>query len=415
MELTVQQPCPTCGADIFLHEDDRLVQCEYCDVHNYKAHQTLPRYYLPPRLPSHVSKEQVFFTPYLRFKGTVYYCQSKKVHHKLIDTTRVGFPLKDLPLSLGLRPQAMNVSPVTHVVEGQFLRQAIKARSIFNDVSKLATLFAEDKKNPVLHRAFIGETISRVYLPLYVYHGYLYDGVSHAKLGPSSLIDTFRSAIIAVNSGWEPKFISTICPECGAVMEGSRDTLVMSCHNCESLWQEVGGRFEKVDFGVVRSTTGEGIYLPFWYVEPEVSGYELSTLADYLVLTNQPIAVMKKHQDKRLAFIIPAFKVNPNTFLNAAKNFTSVQLAFADVEHCSIKDSYPVTLPHKEAVQSLKTVLAAGAVSAKKVFAVLENLAFRVTAQKLLYLPFHWVGHDVRQEQTGFSFSSAALRFGRSL
>ena len=72
-------------------------------------------------------------------------------------------------------------------------------------------------------------------------------------------------------------------------------------------------------------------------------------------------------------------------------------------------------MPFTEAVQSLKPVVAAAAVSPKKVFGILEKLVFRVTAQKLLYLPFHWLAHDVRQEQTGYSFSSASLRHGRSL
>jgi DNA-directed RNA polymerase subunit RPC12/RpoP len=415
MELTVQQPCPTCGAEILLHEDDRLVQCEYCDVHNYMIHRKLPRFLLPARLPSHVSEERLFYVPYLRFKGIIFYCQKNKVFNKIIDTTRVGLTLKSLPVSLGLRPQAMNVKQVTGEILGHFVRQTIKARTIFTDAAKVSTLFAKDKKNPILHRAFIGETVSRVYLPLYVYHGILYDGVNHSKLGPSSLIDSFAATSVPASHAWEPSFLSTICPGCGATMKGSRDSLVMTCTNCETLWQEKDGEFIKVNFGVIESANKECVYLPFWHIEPEVAGCRLATLADFLELTNQPVVVRNKHRDQKLAFIVPAFKVNPNTFLNSAKNLTSVQLAFANIRQQPVADSYPVTLPQKEAVQALKVILAGAAVSPKKVFEVLEKLAFRVTAQKLLYLPFHWVGHDVRQEQTGFSFSSASLRFGRSM
>lgn len=415
MELTVQQPCPTCGAEILLQEDDRIVQCEYCDVHNYMVHRQLPRFLLPARLPSHVSRERLFYAPYLRFKGTIFYCQKNKVHNKIIDTTRIGFSTRNLPVSLGLRPQAMNVRQVTGDVGGLFVRQSIKARTIFTDAAKLSVLFTKDKKNPVIHRAFIGETVSRVYLPLYVYHGNLYDGVNHSKIGPSSLMDSFAATTVSASPEWEPAFLSTICPACGATMKGSRDSLVMTCKNCETLWQEREGVFRQLDFGVVESTTGDGVYLPFWHIEPEVAGCALSTLADFLELTNQPVVVRKAHRDKKLAFIVPAFKVNPNTFLNSSKNFTSVQLAFNRMTAKPVADSYPVTLPHKEAVQALKVVLAGAAVSPKKVFGVLEKLDFRVTAQQLLYLPFQWVGHDVRQEQTGFSFSSASLRFGRSM
>lgn len=415
MELTVQQPCPTCGAQIELKEDDRLLLCDYCDVNNFRIQQKLPRFLLPARLPSDVHENSLFYLPYLRFKGTVFYCQANKVHHKIVDTTRVGVAINRLPVSLGLRPQAMAVKPLISGQEGRFARQTIKARTVFSDAARITQLFSSDKKNPVLHRAFIGETISRIYLPAYVRRSTLYDGITHERIGPSSLIDGFASTSMVAKTEWEPSFLSTICPGCGSDMTGSRDSIVMTCKNCQSLWQEEGGAFKKLNFQVIQGGNKEGVHLPFWSLEVQSADASLNTLGDLIRLTNQPLVVGRKHDTKKLAFILPAFKINPNSYLNSAKNLTVSQLAFEGLGNRAVVDGYPVTLPRKEAVQSLKVILAGSAVSPKKVFGVLEKLSFRVTAQELLFLPFHWIGHDVRQDQTGYSFSSASLRFGRSL
>ena len=341
MELTVQQPCPTCGAEILLNEDDRLIQCSYCDVHNYMVQRELPRFALPARLPSHVAPENIFFVPYLRFKGTIYSCQGLKVQSKIVDTTRIGFPLQSLPASLGLRPQAMRVQPVTEDLAGHFVRQTIKARTIFTDAVKLTTLFSQQTKEKVIHRAFIGETVSRVYQPVYAYHGSLYDGITHDRVGPSSLIDDMMSQKVLFQAAWEPRFLSTICPGCGDMMHGSRDTLVMGCTNCASCWQEEGGRFSRLDHGVVEAKEEDAVHLPFWQMEVETDGYDLTTLADYLRFINHPVLLSGAMHSKKLTFFIPAFKVNPATYLQAAANFTAVQLSLPEARPLPLARPYP--------------------------------------------------------------------------
>ncbi len=414
MEIKLQQPCPTCGAKILLNEDDRVVECEYCDVSNYMTRRSLPRFVLPPDLPSHISQDQLYYAPYLRFKGTIYYCQDHTVYNRFIDTTRVGHQLDSLPVSLGMRPQAMELIPVTGQLQGRYIRQTIKANEIFRDAARLTTLFSKNKRGAVVERSFIGETISRIYLPLYIYNGAIYDGVTNARLRELRDLSELDSVTMNFNPDWEPHFLSTICPACGDTMRGSRDTLVMNCTNCASIWREERGRFEKVEYRVVKSTAEMPGYLPFWHIEPQVEGCQLRTVADFIKLTNQPVVAGKEHQ-KKLAFILPAFKVKPATYLQASKTFTSMQLLFDRAGHMVVRDHYPVTMPFSEAVQSLKTILAASAVSSKEVFELLPDIRFKVEQARLLFLPFTWLGYDLRQEQTGFAFSKAALRFGRSL
>lgn len=415
MELTIRQPCPTCGAEITLKEDDRLIQCAYCDVNNYMVHRKLPRFILPARLPGYIAERDLYYVPYLRFKGAIFYCLGKTIHHKLIDTTRVGFDLNNsLHVSLGLRPQAMSLSRVTRHLQGKYVHQSIPAKKIFSDAAKLTTLFSTDKKSRPHHRAFIGETLSRVYLPVYAHRGVIYDGVTNLKLGSEDLVHEFRKKTVPFRQDWEPAFLSTICPGCGDTMHGSRDSLVMSCNNCETAWEEVEGKFSKLDFDLVAQKYKGGHYLPFWILEPEVEGYELTTLADFIRMTNQPIVPQKIHREKRLAIVVPAFKVKPQIYLTISKNLTLLQAAFQNLAKQTPRTSYPVTLPFDEAVQSLKSVLVGTAVSQEKVIELLDTMSLTVTRKKLLYLPFR-PGRDLIQDQTGVSLSSASLSHGRSL
>lgn len=415
MELSIEQNCPTCGASITLQEDDRVVQCSFCDVRNYMVHRKLPRFALPAKLPKHIDHEQLIYVPYLRFKGSIYSCQGNEVKHALIDTTRVGVDSARLPVSLGLRPQAMKLLPVTENLHGTYVRQNVKAESVFQQAARLTTLFKKKSKNPVLHRAFIGETVSRVYLPLYVYHDILYDGITHENLGPLHQVEALLKSTVSFHSSWEPQFLSTLCPGCGEPMIGNKDTLVMSCNNCETLWQETHGRFTKLRWSRVRAGHPGSVYIPFWRITPEVAGAELESLGDLLRLTNQPVVLRREHKERKLTFLIPAFKVNPGVFLQTAKNLTISQLNIPSGTPGKIEIRYPVTLPHKEAVQSLKSVLAACAVSPQKVMPHLANLSFSVDTQEVVYLPFADIGHDLVQEQTRVNIMAAALRYGRSL
>ena len=106
------------GQSIVLLEDDRLIKCAYCDVNNYRLDDAGARYLLPSTHLEHISPAQLFYTPYLRFKGTIFYVRASEVGHKLIDTTRLAIDEEKLPVSLGLRPQAMKLLPVISTVEG---------------------------------------------------------------------------------------------------------------------------------------------------------------------------------------------------------------------------------------------------------------------------------------------------------
>lgn len=417
MELTIEQPCPSCGAGITLHEDDRLIRCEFCDVPNFRVQQKVPRYVLSPRLPHDVPEHEFMYVPYLRFKGCIYSIRGAEVRHTLIDTTRLGCDCVSLPVSLGLRPQAMRVTPVTEQLQGRFVRQSVKTDTIFAESVRLTELFSKDRGKQVRHLAFIGETVSRVYLPVYVHNDTLYDGITRQEFGAGSRAGQLADKVIPFSTDWEPRFISTICPQCGEAMQGDRESLVVNCANCEHQWLEENGRFAQLEYQVAPPREEGARFIPFWQIEPEGENPQLATLADFLELTNQPLVIRQQHRERKLRFIVPAFKMNPSLFLQIARNLTVLQTDYDCFEQrgFSSEEIYPVTLAHQEAVESLKSVLAAAAVSTKRVMELLPSLVFRASRKKLVYLPFRDTGHDCIEHHTGISLPTAALRYGRKL
>jgi hypothetical protein len=418
MDLSIEQSCPSCGAPIELHEADRLITCPFCDVGNYLVSTGVSRYVLPDKAPESVDRQDMIYAPYLRFKGAIFSCQGKQVDHRMIDTTHQGLDIPCLPLSLGLRPQAMKILPVTSAIAGSFFQQTEKTVNIFTRATTTAALFSSREiSEPLYHRAFIGETISCIYLPLYVQKGTLYDAVLNRPLGKGEAIVEMMQRIMPYDPAWAPRFLATICPHCAATLSGEHDSLVLSCPNCESLWAENEGAFQPVSWQIIKTeqTGDDHLYLPFWKIRPTVGGLSLASFGDFLRLTNQPVVVTRKHDAVDLCFWVPAFKIRPNSFLQLAKSMTISQMRITTGSTDMDGAMYPVTLPSSEAVQSMKTLLADMTMDKRHFLPSLPSLTFQARQTDLVYLPFTCSGHDLVQEQTSVSVPSSVLQFGRSL
>ncbi|HIP82081.1 MAG TPA: hypothetical protein EYH19_00660 [Desulfocapsa sulfexigens] len=415
MDLTIQQKCPSCGAQIELREADRLIRCLYCDVQNFMVTRGPLRFVLPDKVPEHVDRREIFYAPYLRFKGNIYYCKGKYQKYKVVDTTRQGFNARALPPSLGFRPQAMAVSLVTDEVEGVFLHQTIKARTLLERAAKLTLLDSEDIKAPFYHRAYIGETLSCIYLPIYIDEEVLYDGVTNKVLARGGSAEMMRQRGDRFRVNWTPYFLATLCPRCGDSLAGEHDSLVLSCYNCHSSWEEKQGGFKEILWSCIRSNH-KGLYsLPFWKIQVSSTGILMKSFADFLRLTNQPVVIRKSHEERQLAFFVPAFKLRPSTFLRLGKNLTLTQAKIPKGEASMVKRMHPVTLQRKEAIQALKSVLAGAASNKQYLLPRLPEIHFHPLDTELIYLPFFDKGHDFVQEHTGVSLEKSVLRFGRKL
>lgn len=417
MDIVIEQSCPSCGAPIVLHEADRLIGCPYCEVKNYMIAGGPARFVLPDKLPQRIEREDLVYVPYLRFKGSIYSCQGYGIQHAVIDTTRLAIAANRLPASLGLRPQAMKVIPANADHLGHFVRQTVAPETLFAQAAKLTSLSAGEKKHELYHRAFIGETLSRIYLPLYHWENSLYDAVTNLEIGRvGSSWPGLIERTVPFQKSWEPRFLSTLCPRCASPMAGEADALALHCPNCQTMWVESEGRFAAIDWENISGESDENLAIPFWKITlSEGQGGELGSFADFLRFTNQPVLVKREYESLPLSFWIPAFKVTPAIFLQTAHYLTVSQRRLPEGEMETLSRAYPVNLSSQEAVQSLKCVVAEAALTKKTVLPLLPSLSLAPGKISLVYLPFRDTGHDLIQVHTQVSIASAALRFGRKL
>jgi len=408
MGLTVEQECPQCGGSIELDETDRVLRCPYCSVKNFLFTPNYFRFVLPHQAPD----KEIIYAPYMRFKGNVYFCQGQSIGHRFVDITHIGVQVKGIPLSLGLRPQAMKMKFVSSDTQGLFMKFSLKSSDI---VAKAARLSSGESKENLLHRAYIGETLSLIYMPLFVQSDKIFDAVlNRPVVNLPQDQETFK-ADMTCKPKWKLSFLPTICPSCGWNMDGEKDSIVLICGNCDSAWEAVEGKFRKIDLLTVSGQDGEAHYLPFWRISATAEGVGIDSFADFVRITNQPMIIHKEWEKKEMCFWTPAFKIRPKVFLRLSRQITISQLYLPLGEKMPKKGLYPVTLPRDESAQAMKITLAGSAVNKKNVFPHLPEIKFKKKDATLVYLPFSDTGHDMVLQNTRISINKQALEFGRKL
>ncbi|MEE4240410.1 MAG: hypothetical protein V2I36_03025, partial [Desulfopila sp.] len=281
--------------------------------------------------------------------------------------------------------------------------------------AKLTQAFQESQES-LYHRSFIGETISYIYLPTYIDEGRLIDGVLNREIGTVNEEQLYRNSV-HYKKQWLPQYISTLCPHCAASMTAAGESLVLECHNCESLWQEEKGSFVRVPFAAAEAIKGDR-YLPFWKIRVSVAGdtrVQLNSYADFLRLTNQPVVIRKEHEQLELYFWLPAFKIRPKHFLSVAKNATLSQHRIPYTSGELKNNLFPVTLTAEEAGQAIKAVLTETVLQKRTFMPELPRLNLEVKHQELVYLPFSSLGHDLVQDHTSITLSRKTLYYGSTM
>ena len=145
-------------------------------------------------------------------------------------------------------------------------------------------------------------------------------------------------------------------------------------------------------------------------------GLGINTLADVMRIAQLPLVKKCDGEDKALPFWPPAFKVvRPREFPRLASQMTALPHDAEPAANISPKTLYPVTLPRKEAAQSLKVVLANIVTDTKEFFPLLPRTNFSMTKYTRIYLPFKALGLDMIQEETGICINKNVLKYGRHL
>jgi DNA-directed RNA polymerase subunit RPC12/RpoP len=413
MDIQVEQGCPQCGAPVTLSEDDRLLICPYCGVRNFLQTSGAFHYVLPDKVDP-TERRHLLYAPYIRLKTNLFHITEKGIAYKIIDTTQLGFIMPGLPPSLGMRPQTMKAGRLTPKTEGRFLRLSVKAKIILEKAVNLSKL-SNDLGKQLLHRAYIGDTVSLMYLPLLADDTHLFDAVTDTPLITLDRIKDFSLKGTEFNPRWKVNFLPTLCPKCGWDLEGDKDCLVPTCHNCDTAWEISKHGLQRVAWDVQPGDQDTPLYLPFWKISAQIPAMEILSFADFIHRTNQPVVPRPQWHERKMQFWIPAFKLRPKIFLQIARQVTISHWRLHLEQGRSTPNLYPVNLPKTEARQAVKVVLAACATSPQKIFPYLPEARIKKATVSLAYLPFQDKGHDWVQPQTGAVISKSVLRFGRRL
>ncbi|MCI5157970.1 MAG: hypothetical protein D3906_05920 [Candidatus Electrothrix sp. AUS1_2] len=305
------------------------------------------RYALPNRVVEK-KQDQLLYVPYLRFKGTIFTVSEAGIAHKVLDTTQDGCPQPGLPPSLGLRPQAMKLARIHKDTKGRFLPLAFHIQKILEKAARIQSMFRQEKE-VLYHRAYIGETLSYIYLPLLPRE----DGVFDAVLG-EALSDVDISKLRSLYStpfqaDWQMRFLATLCPRCGWNLDGEGDCLVLTCSNCNTAWRIGKNGLTQTPCTIFPGPAETALYLPFWRIAVHLSAVKIQSFADFIRRTNQPLVPQKAWEQQAMQFWIPAFKLRPKIFLRIAKQMTVSQWRLLreqqEKEMRIVPNMYPVTLP----------------------------------------------------------------------
>jgi predicted RNA-binding Zn-ribbon protein involved in translation (DUF1610 family) len=409
----IEHECPQCGSPVTLEETDRLFSCPYCRVKLYLLSQDYFRYYLPA---AESFSKDVIFAPYWRFKGTVFFCTANGIKHTFNDVSSLASPHTFLPISLGVRPQALKLKFLSSRVEARFFQRQVPLKRVIENIEKRFKLTDDvHASGPIFHEAFIGESISLIYSPMFIQGDKFHDAVLGEPVAsiPRDFVDDLLT--FDQEKDWQVRFVSTLCPQCGWDLLGERDSVVLFCKNCDSVWEATKNGLKELDFGMMPGKEEGVSYLPFWKMEATIEGLAVQSYADLLRMANVPVVIKKEWEKSGFYFWAPAFKVPPVPFLRSAQALTLSEPQEEFERRLPKSPLYPVNFPSNEAVESIKTTIANIAVDRMSIFPRLRELDVRIKKYHLIFLPFNLSGNEFVQSQTRFCIHKNFLRLGRNL
>jgi hypothetical protein len=363
---------------------------------------------LPHAAPQH---EELLFFPYWRFKGMLFFCLEEGVRHRFLDLSHPAVDAAVFPGSLGLRSQALKLRFVTPGLEGRFIAPGLKMNEA---LQRLEARFSSGFSGKAYCRSHVGESLSLIYAPFYVQRR-LYDAV--LNLPVSGLLDDRPDPrdLPSGPAGDHIRFIATICPHCGADLEGERDSLALVCKNCDSLWTGRNGGLRRLPFGVLKAEHRPDRYLPFWRIEADVGGMALRSLADLVRAANLPRRVDPAMEAESFCFWAMGFKLRPQAFLRLATLATLAQPRGNPIAGFPGGRLHPVTLSLSEAVQSVRVILANFIKPRRLMITRLPQVTITPKRLKLVYLPFEESRHDLVHPGLGLAVNKAMLETAGNL
>ena len=404
----VEYDCPQCGGPVELDETDRFLSCGYCRARLYILSRGYLRYYLPP---SRHPLRDTIFVPYWRFRGMYFSARPFEIRSKVLDTSFLSSDADFLPVSMGLRTQALKLKFASPAMTSRYMVSSSGLDDVVLRVERTSRVVESfTYTGRVYHSAFVGETASMIYSPVYVKNRAIYDGVLDRPIANLTQLREEKLTQFARKKGWRINFVPALCPDCGWDLAGARDSIVLLCRNCDTAWSPVRGAFRKVEFRVAPFRGTQAVFIPFWKMEISFRGIDLHSVADLMKLANLPRALKPGLEGKKAHFWSPAFRGHPRVFMRLARQMTILQ---PDGEY---KDAFPrapflpVTLDSGEAVESVKVTLASIAVAKRKFFPRLPDIGVSPKSVVLMFFPFQLRGTELISADFRFSIQKNTMR-----
>jgi len=338
-------------------------------------------------------------------------CLSSEINHRFVDVSQKALEIDPFPASVGLRSQALKLKFVTPDSEGCFLKPDLPVRNVLESIERR---FAAQLPEPVIHQSFIGDSLSIIYSPFHV-DGKLFDSVLNRPITDDLPDDLDLTEIPEWDHNRDIKFLATLCPHCGWDLDGQRDSLVLHCSNCTTVWKPDKEGFTTLNTVHLPEKGDDISYLPFWRIKADVAGVNLNSFADMVRMANLPMAIQGGMEEKRFHFWSPAFKVRPQNLLRLSRSITVSQPNERFSPGVPSAGLHPVTLPLKEGLETLKLTLAGMIRPKSRTVELLPDIQIKPTSFILIYLPFQEKQHDLVQPKFSLSVNKNMLAHARNI
>ncbi len=396
-----------------LEENDHLLECPFCRVRLYAYHHPYPCLHLPPQIPANRGK--LVYVPYWRLRGLAFAVVKREVVGRVIDVAESACGQPGFPPSLGIRPQALTLKPMEPDAPGTFLPRERERRQFISHLSSSIAAGLESHGTEVYHHALVGETVSLIYAPYLVTRHEMIDALNGKTVGSHPLPSLNQSGDSAENRPPTLLFHATLCPNCGWALEGHPDSLTLHCTHCHRAWHANRKGFLQVPLFALNTKEKPDIWIPYWVIGTEATGFTLNSVADFLKLTNQPRLPRREDTQRPFYFWTPACKLNPNLFIHMGARLTMRQPHPEPVTRMPQEPVYTNNLPPVEGFQSALTTLAQVTTAKGRLFPRLRGGRLAFKSYRMALVPFCSRGMEYWQPEFGFSFPKAALRWGKAI
>jgi hypothetical protein len=338
-------------------------------------------------------------------------CLADRMEHQLVDVSQKAIHEEQFPRSVGLRSQTQKLRFASPNMQGRFLTPTLPFSEMIDIIDKR---FNASLSKPIIHQANIGDSLSIIYSPFY-FDRRLMDAVLNQPITKKPADDFDVSVYNGNHLDWNIRFLPTLCPYCGWDLEGKRDSLVLGCRNCKSVYKPGKNGFSKLN---TAHLAGEGEhlrYLPFWRIKVDISGISLASYADLVREANLSKTVQPGMPDPAFHFWALAFKVRPQFFIKLSQTMTVAQPAGKFLQGIPGGNLQPVNLPLKEGLESLKLTLSGIIKPRHKVVSILPDIQITPRSFVLVYLPFIENHHDLVQAGMNVAINKNMLAHARNL